>query len=125
MSFKFSAFSFIFIFLFVSCSKDKTIPLNLTCDVESMIETKYSTNIKMIIDNSCANSGCHDGTNNDPIVKNYQTYEGILPELDNGEVWAQVFEDFDMPIRGSEGQENFSAEDVDLFRCWIENDFPK
>lgn len=125
MKYHFPIFCFISCVFVMSCSRDQTTASSLACDTENMTETRYSTNIKSIIDNSCANSGCHDGTNPSFFVEDYTTYDGILVELENGEIWDEVYVRFDMPQQGSEGLRNFTQENMELFRCWIENDFPE
>lgn len=108
--------------LIIACTGDKFDEPEFPCGGEQ-VETTYSTNMKAIIDNSCANAQCHDGGQQD--VSDYRTYEGLLPELTNGAVEREVFNTGGMPVAGSEGEAAFTQEDMALLRCWLDNNFPR
>ena len=96
-----------------ACTKDKlTEPEHPDCD-----SLTYSTDLKLIIDQSCAYIGCHDGVSEAP--GNYENYNGILNHLENGSFENRVFNKFDMPpppIILTSGQ-------LDSIRCWLETGF--
>ncbi len=113
------------VLIHLSCTRDTVDPIDIECDPEGTSQTRYLTNIQPIINTSCANVGCHDGTNMSDEVSDYRTYEGMLPELENGSIFTEVFELFTMPVPGTQANNNFSIEDKELLQCWIENGFPK
>lgn len=108
-----------------SCVRDQVIPPEFICDTSNTIELSYTNGMAEIITNSCANIGCHDGSDNSGVVRDYRTYLGLLPELENGEIKAEVFALFSMPVTGSEGAANFTDEDRLKLECWIDNGFPE
>lgn len=112
-------------FLLLSCNSDKIDSSDLLCSEEMQEQTRYNTNIKSIIDNSCAYSGCHDGSQNINEASNYTSYQGLLPTLENGLIWRDVFVTVEMPESGSEGLEFFTGNNVELLRCWLENGYPE
>lgn len=93
----------------------------------------YELNIKPIIEESCAYSGCHDGNNTDS-PGDFETYEGILPYLRDGTVRTRVIDLRSDPVQGmppsieaypQTQKENLTQEELDLFQCWLNNGFPE
>ncbi len=109
-----------FLFLF-ACTRDKSNQSEIACG--QGIETTYTNNVKDIIDSSCAYSGCHDGS--DINIGDYRFYDGLIPALENGILWREVFELSDMPVPGTIGDEMFGQAESALVQCWIENGFPE
>ena len=110
---------------FTNCTTDKLpepIPPTF-CDTTI---TSYNLNIKPIIDNSCAYSGCHL----DSAPGNFSTYEGM-------EIFFDVFqervvslkddEEFGMPpFYAPDGRPtDLTQEELDLMTCWIDAGFPE
>ncbi len=60
-----------------SCTKDKYVPLvvNDQCDT-----TFYSREIRPIINNNCAVSGCHNG---EQSIPNYNNFEELKEEIED------------------------------------------
>lgn len=111
----------IFIFI-IACTGDKFDEPEFPCG-DDQIETTYRTNIKEIVDRSCATPQCHNGDL--PEILDYRTYDGMLPELSSGLIEREVFDFGSMPIAGSEGEAAFREEDKMLLRCWLNNNFPR
>lgn len=96
-------------------------------------KTTYSDEVKSIIDNSCAYSGCHSGSTASAWVpegsKDYTTYEGMLDNLNNGKFAERVLELKDMPPAPNfipEGKPTeLTASELDIINCWVENGYPR
>jgi len=93
----------------------------------------YDTNMKEIIDESCAYSGCHDGES-PGVPGNYTSYEGIRPFLEDGSVRTRVIDLRNDPVLGmppsasvypQSRMENLSEEEFELMQCWLSSGFPK
>jgi len=102
-----------------SCTKDK-IPV-----IDSMVEPicdpeiNYDNTMAAIINNSCAISGCHVSGGNAPGV--YTSYQGILGNLDNGQVEDEVVVRRNMPFLPGV----LTDEEIELFKCWLEAGHPE
>ncbi|MEL7123194.1 MAG: hypothetical protein AAFO07_27340 [Bacteroidota bacterium] len=115
--------------LLTYCTNDELpAPDPAASDECDNISATYDTNIKPIIDNSCAYSGCHLGS----APGRYDTYEGMLPNLQNGLILQRVITLRDDPNVGmppnyapSNRPQDLSDEDFQLIKCWLENGFPK
>ncbi len=96
-------------------------------------KTTYSDEVKAIIDNSCAYSGCHSGSTASAWVtegsKDYTNYEGMLDNLNNGKFAARVLDLKTMPPAANfipEGKPTeLTADELDIITCWVENKYPK
>ena len=64
-----------------SCTNDVLPPPDKPGFCDSIMAS-YNTNVKAIIDESCAYSGCHDGSGGIG-PGNYSSYSGILPVLES------------------------------------------
>lgn len=100
-------------------------------DLCDTVKVTYEDQMMSIIENSCAYSGCHDGMGGvGPF--NYHTYDGLSNVFDKIETRVIVLEDdpaSGMPPNSSiypqSRKDNLTAEELDLFRCWIAEGFPK
>jgi hypothetical protein len=115
--------------IFVFSCDSVVLPPSEGC--ESMKPT-YSTNVKAIIDQSCAYSSCHDGSGG-LGPGDYKTYNGLLTSIQNGNFTDRVINDKDNPSRGMPPdasvypeslQDNLSDIQFEIIKCWIENGFP-
>ncbi len=92
----------------------------------------YSTNVKTIIDDTCAYSGCHNGEGSAP--GDYRTYAGLQRFLTDGSFVERVIDIRDNPTRGMPPnrniypeslQDDLTAEQLDIITCWVQNNFPE
>lgn len=90
-----------------SCKKDK-----LDCDGAT---PNYGDDIKMIIDASCALSGCHGSSSFHGV---FTTYDGLEPYLLDGQFSNRVLITQDMP-KGS----SLTQEEIILIQCWVDNNY--
>ena len=128
-TFSFTTLLVITIALFQSsCTSDK-LPepmLSATC-VDSI--PAYDPQIRQIIEETCTYAGCHlDGTA--PGV--YDSYQGLLPNIENGAFRERVLQQRDDPNTGMppnyapEGRSrDLTAEQLDLIECWLDNGHPE
>jgi hypothetical protein len=89
----------------------------------------YDPQVRQIIEESCAYSGCHlDGTA--PGV--YDSYQGVLPNIESGAFRTRVLELKDDPNQGMppdyapEGRpKDLTQEQLDLLECWLDSGYPE
>ncbi len=80
----------------------------------------YSTDIKPIIDESCALAGCHVAGFADG---DYSSYQGLKDNADSGTLDAQITAG-NMPPSNSPGPTSISNAQVNLIKCWIADGAP-
>jgi len=104
-----------------SCTSDKLeeIPEPEFCDT---LVTSYQLNIQPIVETYCAYSGCHDGSS--PGV--FLTYEGMLSNLESGNIMERSINLRDMPpTYANEGLTELPDAEYELLNCWIEQGYPE
>jgi hypothetical protein len=98
-----------FVFLMISCTKDT--------DDDCDITPTYTESVKVIIDNNCANSGCHDASGFAP--GNFLNYQGLQGVIGNGKFKNRVITQMSMPPAPFK----LSAQELELIKCWAETGF--
>lgn len=96
-------------------------------------EATYSTEVKAILDNSCAYSGCHSGSTASAFVpqssKDYTAYEGLIENLNSGKFAERVLESKNMPPAANfipEGRPTeLTAAELEIISCWVKRKYPK
>jgi len=130
-SFLFST-AILFLFAFFSCINDK-LPQPETPSFCNDIEASYNTNVKDIVDGSCAYSGCHDGAGGIG-VGNYTSYNGMLNVLESGLLRDRVLGQKDNPANGmppdqsvypESQKDNLTEEELQIIECWLDSGFPE
>lgn len=112
---------FVILFCLNSCTLDELMRTpQSSCD---NIVTSYELNIRQIVDNTCAYSGCHP---------EYADYQGILPVLEDGSFRTRVLKlkaDANLGMPPDYAPDNrpkdLNEEQINLITCWLENDFPE
>jgi hypothetical protein len=91
-------------------------------------QSTYVTNIRNIIDNSCAYSGCHL----DSAPGNYSNYEGVRLAIESGSFEQRVFTIKADPVLGMPPNNapagrpaDLTEDELNTLRCWIENGYPE
>ncbi|MFT7606221.1 MAG: hypothetical protein ACI8VT_003821 [Saprospiraceae bacterium] len=104
----------------VSCGDDDTVEPEEGIDCTG-VDPSYMTDIKPIIDATCALAGCHVAgfVNGD-----YTTYAGLKAKVDNGSLLRRAVEDKDMPSPDTTGPTSLSTDQIKLINCWIEDGAP-
>ena len=112
-----------------ACTNDKLPEPIVTLDC-STINPTYDKDIKRIIDESCALSGCHVSGGGAPGI--YTTYAGMENFLNDNEFKKFVIDlkndpDNGMPPNWSTnpGPRDLSPEDFALVECWVEAGYPE
>lgn len=93
------------------------IPLNCTK------EYYFQDNVKDIMLNSCAYSGCHVDGGEAP--GNFVRYEELIPYIENGNFQRRVFTLQDMPPLSVTDENTLSLRDIKILKCWIEQGYLK
>jgi hypothetical protein len=101
-----------------SCSNDKLPdPATISNPACDSIQISYDSQIKPIIDNSCAFVGCHNA--NSPFG-DMTDYANMSFYLNDNFFKKRVVDIMDMP----EG-DMLSPEDFDLVECWVSKGYPE
>lgn len=122
------AFGFtVLYFSLPACTNDQLPEPMLLAVCDTLVAT-YDTNVKDIIDQSCAYSGCHI----DAATGNYLTYEGMLSRLQSGAVRNRVIGLRDDPTNGMPPNyapagrpQDLTQEELEIMQCWLDSGFPK
>ena len=121
--------SFFGIALYLGCNADVVEPAQ-GCD---LIVTSYDTNVKAIIDQTCAYSGCHDGSGGIG-PGDYNSYDGLLQDLESGSFTNRVITVKDNPSLGmppdksvypQSQQDTLSPTQLEIITCWLQEGFPE
>ena len=110
-------------FITSSCNKDKLISPNvLTCDLIDPTLNTYNTTIKLIFNNNCATSGCHDasGASANIILDNYNSAKDAT--ANKNIICAMQYETGCSPMPPS-GKINDTL--ITYINCWKEAGFPQ
>lgn len=120
--------SILTLFCCSACTSDQ-LPEPTPVDGCEISMPTYDNDIKAIIDNSCAYSGCHlDGSA--PGI--YIDYAGLLPVLESGFFRSRVIFDRDDPNTGmppnyapQDRPQDLTQEQLDLITCWLDSGYPE
>lgn len=114
-----------FLLIQASCTSDVLPePVMLPCDGET---PTYAINVQEIIEQTCAYSGCHLG--GAPGV--YDSYNGLLSDLENGQFRNRVINARDNPTLGmppdyapQDRPRNLTDEQLAIITCWLDAGYP-
>ena len=118
----------------VACTNDE-LPPSMTPEFCNDIDAFYDTNVKPIIDESCAYSGCHDGAGGIGAgdFTNYATFSAYL-DTKIGSVRNRVFEIADNPALGmppdqsvyiESQKDDLTEEEMNILQCWLDAGYPE
>lgn len=117
---KISKVLFFFIFIGVyACTKDSVDPVDNSCGSSF----SYNDDVKLIIDNSCAYSGCHDGGGGAP--GNYTSFDGLNDVLMSGFFMSRVVFTKDMPPSYATGPTELTNNELSIIEEWLSAGFPE
>ncbi|MCB0630776.1 MAG: hypothetical protein R2824_00615 [Saprospiraceae bacterium] len=112
---------------FSACTNDQ-LPEPMVLAVCDTLQTSYTSNVKEIIDRSCAYSGCHI----DASIGNYLTYEGMLGRLKDGVIRSRVISLRSDPVKGmppayspGDRPKELTQHELEIIQCWLDAGFPK
>jgi len=102
-----------------SCKKEESPPppSSSTC---SNISHKYSTDVKPIVLNNCAISGCHVSGGGAP--GDYTKYSDLAAVAQNGKLRNRVVVKKDMPPSSS--GKSLTQDQINIIDCWIADGYP-
>lgn len=117
---------FLLVIFASSCTSDQ-LPEPAESDCGALVPT-YNNEIKTIIDQSCAFSGCHL----DNAPGQFDTYAGLIPTLENSKFMTRVIIErangtVGMPPDFTpEGRpKDLTNEQIELIDCWLQAGFPE
>ncbi len=113
--------AFVFTLIWMGCAKDSTQAISCDgCGVTG--EVSFDANVKSIIDNSCAYSGCHSGS----APGDYTTYEGLKTILDSGLFQDRVLSAKNMPpeYAPDERPKTLSECELCIIQDWVDAGYP-
>ena len=103
----------------MSCSKDKLPEMQNNCTEEVTYQQ-----IKPIIGNSCAYTGCHVSGF---AFGSHLSYVTLEPQLDNGLFHKKVIAERSMPPSNAPSgrPKSLTIEEITLLACWAESGYPE
>ena len=104
-----------------SCTFDQLDPVDASQECLDAAPT-YDGEIKALIDNTCAYSGCHVGGFG---FGDFSNYPELVPRLENGSIFERTIELQDMPPKNASGPSELTEEERNLLECWIQLGFPR
>ena len=124
----FSILTALALFFCSSCTSDKLPEPTIASTCTDTIPA-YDPQVRQIIEETCAYAGCHlDGSA--PGV--YDSYQGVLPNIESGAFRTRVLELKDDPNQGMppdyapEGRpKDLTPEQLDLIECWLDSGHPE
>ncbi len=119
---------------FFSCTNVELPPPETPAFCDAIVAS-YNTNVKDIIDQSCAYSGCHDGSGGIGLG-DYTSYSEILGTgvLENGSFRNRVFGQKDDPVAGmppnqsvytQSQKDDLTEEELQILECWLAQGYPE
>lgn len=117
---------------FIACDNVELPPPETPAFCDNLDEPFYNTNVKQIIDESCAYAGCHINGGIGP--GNYSTYSGMLTDLQSGSFRARVIDQIDNPAIGMPPdqsvytesiKDDLTQEELEIIQCWLDAGFPE
>ncbi|MCB0642404.1 MAG: hypothetical protein KDC44_12225 [Phaeodactylibacter sp.] len=113
---------FLGIFTILSaCTFDQLEPIDASPECLEANPT-YESDIKPIVDNTCAYSGCHVSGFG---FGDFSSYEGMLSRLENGAIEQQTIFTDEMPPKNAIGPNELTTEEKELLQCWIQLQYPE
>lgn len=114
--------------VFISCTRDMTEPQTNTCGSD----VDYETQVRDIINSSCAYSGCHDGMSSG-TPGNFTTYSRLQTITSTGLFASRVFDLKDNPVLGMPpdnavdfgGVANLTDEQLSILMSWADAGYPE
>lgn len=105
------------IFLSLACTRVIVDPPE-DCEVS----ITYTDEVKEIIDNSCAYSGCHV---DNVAPGDYSSYDGLKASIDNGKLQKRMLEIQNMPpeYAPDDKPKSLTAEQKEIITCWVQNEY--
>jgi len=109
----------IFVAIISSCTRDMVSEVENECGEV----ITYDDHIRQIVDANCSYSGCHAGGGAAP--GDFTSYSGMSAYFSGGALESRAVISRDMPPSYASGPTEMSAENIDLFKCWIQEGYPE
>lgn len=118
---------FIFTLLLLGACATDQLPEPQMADC-AMVNPTYNADVKQIIDESCAYSGCHL----DSSPGRFDSYSGLLPYLEDNTFRQRVLIERGDPTTGmppnyspSSRPQDLTEEQLMIIECWLDAGFPE
>lgn len=121
------------VLFFVSACTNDELPPPVVSEACDTLVTSYNINVKTIIDESCAYSGCHDGSGGIG-PGNYSSYGGLEFFLNSGLFRTRVLNSevgtaLAMPPSNStypqSQKDSLTSEERQIIECWLDTGYPE
>lgn len=107
------------LFLLSACTKDVGPNPDLVIQTTNKCDSvSFTLNIKPIITNYCATSGCHVLGAQSP---NFSDDNEVKSQADGGRIKARLIDQNDMPPAGNASP---TSEEISLIKCWLDAGAP-
>lgn len=122
------------VLFFVACKDDDDDDMMDDDMVEACdsYTATYNGDVKAIINNSCAYSGCHSGADGNDFIpegsRDYTSFAGIQANLNAGSFSARALEAQNMPPADfvPEGSPTeLTATELEILNCWKDAGYPE
>jgi hypothetical protein len=104
----------------VSCKKESTTPTTYDC---SGVVPTYTTDIKMIMDNNCAISGCHNASSR-ADGRDYSNYSSVKSGSSSNAFLGSM-QHLSAYKAMPQGRSKLSDAQLKTISCWIQNGTPE
>lgn len=98
-------------------------------EMPTEVDVTYENGIGDLLTTYCGYSGCHDADpGGEQAPRNYNFYNEILVHLNNGKFVDRVItrkSDAVLGMPPERGTVQFTPEEFDLIKCWIEKGYPE
>lgn len=118
--------SLLIVFVLGACTTD-ALPEPIVTSCDNAMPT-YAVDVRLIIEESCAYSGCHLG--GAPGL--YDTYGGLLPDLESGLFRQRVLLRRNDPNVGmppdyspADRPQDLTEDELVVIECWLDAGFPE
>lgn len=104
-----------------ACTTDQLAPIEAPAICDTLVPT-YDQQMIFLVETTCAYEGCHSSGFSSG---DYSSYENMLTNLEDGQIFDRVIASRDMPPSYADGPKILTDEEIDLFNCWLENGYPE
>ncbi len=104
----------------ISCGDDEDTdpPVTIDCDGS---DPSYMTDIKPMVDATCALAGCHEANF---LSGDFTSYDGLKAKADDGSLIERAVTEKDMPPSNTNGPTELTDAQIKLINCWVADGAP-
>ena len=102
--------------LIISCEGEKVAPIESPVDPCINTDYAYGKNVKAIMDNNCATSGCHDGKSS---LRDLSSYDAVYKSR------YVIQKGIRAGLSTLNANASLTRTEERIFLCWVENEAPE